>query len=272
MALELSQDILTSLLDHQQYLLLDQLLASDYSPSSKPRQLLQLAQAIINVDLTGQEALAESLGYSYLLQTAKLERRAYCYFHNMNGQIKRQEFADYFRGLTPMLVDVLRLVVEATFLPNLDYYLTPVIKNNSQDKPIYRGIQWDQEAIQEDGQLIERTWRRYYGLRFNYDHYLSSSHLLKLIDDHCQDQEIRHAATAMRQIEKHVRNLVAHEVVYVDREWVKDRSGHSISQIHRLLVHLMHLADLKDQGHWEILETIHAAFIEEISGILNKEK
>lgn len=251
-------ELIEHMLQHNQYRPLKKYLNGD--TSNKNTYLLnsiQLAQAIIDVNIPEIEKLAPKVNRHYLLKPTFLRRRVYSYMHYMTIQYQRQEYMDYVRGLSPLLVDLLRLLIEHDFMPDLNEFIKPVIKENADGKPIYRGLQWQQSIVESEPNLVAQTFTKYYGNRFNYDHYVSSSHLLKIIDDYCQNDEIKAKTQSLRHIEKYIRNLVAHEIIYVNDELVERRTGMTVSQIHHLLKESLLLAGLDDKRQWEILNELN---------------
>lgn len=218
--------------------------------------LVGLAHAIVKGNLSAIERLAPSTGYSYLTQPTYLEQRSYNFWHYLTIQLKRQEYADYLRALTPLLVDIYRLIIQKYLLPDLNKYIEPITKVKEDGDALYRGLQWSRSAIEGHDNMIQRTFQHFYGSRFNYSHYVSSSHLLKIIELNSKDETLIEKSHSMRNIEKYLRNIVAHEIVYVDEDWVEARIGLSPVAIHQLLKDLYHLAGLNDERQWESLSTI----------------
>lgn len=218
---------------------------------------LQLAQAFIDIDLQTIEQLAPQLNRTYLLKPTYLERRLYSYAHYMYLQYQRKEYMDYFRALTPLLVDLFRLVIEHDFFPELNQYIEAIVKDNEKGKPVYKGLQWKQSKIESDDNLVNDTFRRYYGERFNYKHYLSSSHLIKLIEDHSDNEYVKEKCHDLRQVEKFVRNIIAHEVIHVTDKFVIHRTGLTIEKVHELIRDVFEIAQLKDARQWQIMEDIN---------------
>ena len=221
------------------------------------KNTVTLAYAISNVDLTTVEELAPSLQHPYLLRPSFLERRVYSYTHYLKISLAKREIADYLRGLTPLLVDVFRLLIEEHLLPNLNDYLIPIMKETEDGRRIYKGLQWREAKIEAEPNIIRATWHHYYGKTFNYKHYISSSHLLKIIEYHLEDETIRSAAHELRQIEKYSRNIIAHEVMYVDDAWLMNRVQLRSEEIHQLLINLISMAGLTDARQWNIVNQLN---------------
>ncbi|MBK0347311.1 hypothetical protein JDW15_01510 [Aerococcaceae bacterium zg-ZJ1578] len=208
---------------------------------------LELVQAMITVDIPKINESAKSLGFNSLLSEMILEQKSYCYLQAMTIKLIRCEYSDYLRGLTPLLVDVLRVLIEHEFLPELSQYMELVEKETKQGEKLYRGIQWSKDKIESDNNIIRRAWQKYYGNYFNYDQYVSSSHLIKLIETYSNNSQVIEIAANIRQIEKYLRNLVAHEVVYVDEVFFQKRIGYSPQQVHDLLIELFKIAGMTNE-------------------------
>ena len=250
--------LVAHMLDYFQYLPLEEFLATRPEwDSPEISDTLALLQALISVDLETVEALAPKLHLDFLLQPSFLERKVYSYTHNLILNLSKRELSDYLRGLTPLLVDVLRLVVMEHAIPDLDRFLVRVTKETSDGRKIYKGLQWNQAKIEEKRNRVLRTWHKYYGNNFNYKHYVSSSHLLKLLMDYADDDEIKETAFAVRQIEKNLRNIVAHEVLFVNEVWLQERANMSSDAMHALLMRLIYAAGLTDQQQWDVISDLN---------------
>ncbi|WP_124057844.1 hypothetical protein [Vaginisenegalia massiliensis] len=253
------QEILIQyMLQDQDYLALNQYLEQiGLANDASAKAYVSLAQAILAVDLKTVAQLAPRLNYDYLLQGSDLEQATYAYFLYLSVQLKRHEYMDYLRGLTPILVNVFRLLIEHDFMPNLADYMEPIHKESDHGDNLYRGIQWSRSKVMAKPNRIQSTWHHYYGDSFDYEQYVSSSHLLKLIESYSKHPDLVAKAQQMRQVEKLVRNMVAHEVVYVNPEWIEARCHLSPMQIHELLLELMTLAGLDKKPHLQVLSQLN---------------
>lgn len=227
-------------------------------------KLLSLAYAYLHTDLETIEELATQLNILHLNNPSFLKRRVYSYTQSLAVKLHHEEYDDYLRALTPLLVDIMRLIIEVNALPNLDHYLIKIYEETPEGKSLYRGLQWKQSNIEAHNNIIRQTWQKYYGNYFSYSHYVSSSHLLKIIVDHVPNPKIVKACQKIRMIEKYARNLTAHELVYVDEEWLEYRTGSSGLEIHNLLMQLTQYAGLTDKRQWQTLTIIEAEIEEEL--------
>lgn len=258
MELRIQGALITHMLDYYQYIPLDEFLANHpHWSTSQIQDTLALLQAIISVDLKTIETLAPKLHLDFLQHPSFLERKVYSYTQNLMLNLSEYEYADYLRGLTPILVDVMRLVVVKHALPDLDQYMIQVSKETTDGRLIYKGLQWNQEKIESGHNQVHKSWQKYYGKHFNYNHYVSSSHLLKLLMDYGKDEDIKETATQVRQVEKDLRNIVAHEVLFVDDAWLQERSNMDADEIHGLLMRLIYIAGLDDQKQWDVISDLN---------------
>lgn len=232
--------------------------------------LLHLRESYLKGDLDRVKKRAADLGFSFLVAPSLLEQRVYRCVQAMELKLRSGAYDDYLRQLTPLLVDIFRLLVQEHILADLDRYLIEVFKETVEGRSIYRGIRWNQDQIESHPNLVQATFNKYYGEYFNYDHYLSSSHLMKIIEANSQDRHIVDLAKAMRQIEKYTRNIVAHELIHVDDAWLLHRIGKNSSEIHHDVISLANKAGLKDMKQWQGLKLIEKAIRQEYQLGFNK--
>lgn len=250
--------VLLSHLEYYQYEALSKELNKlDNWQSEAINHLLDLAKAILAVDLTTVNQKAPHTPLSINTSVSSLERKAYYYLQTLTLQLSRGELADYLRGLTPLLVDLFRLSIERDFFPRLSEFIQPISKPTVDNQPLYRGIQWSRERVELDNNIIRKTWAKYYGHTFNYDHYVSSSHLVKLIETQSKNEKLITLTGKIRRLEKYLRNLAAHEVVKVDEEYFTARVQMTPEEVHAVLLELYDVIGLTDTVHRNVLNIIN---------------
>ena len=75
--------------------------------------------------------------------------------------------------------------------------------------------------------------------------------------DYAKDESIKETAAQVRQVEKDLRNIVAHEVLFVDENWLKMRSNMDADEIHAILMRLIYIAGLDDQRQWDVISDLN---------------
>lgn len=251
-------ELINYLIQIQAYQALEEYLGQTLKePMNQVLDNIHLAQAILRVDIDQVEQLAVKCQQSYLLKPSAIQQKVYFYSHYLNLQLKQHEYGDYFRGLTPVLVDVFRLLIENDFMPEINHYMIPVVKDTVDGQPLYRGLQWYQPKIESSTNKIQSTFNKYYGEHFNYEHYVSSTHLIKLIDDYSNNERMKELAKQLRFIEKYMRNIIAHEVICVDDALVKTRVNLTIEEVQKIYLETLTYAGLTDQRQWDVFNQIH---------------
>ncbi|MDO4432050.1 MAG: hypothetical protein Q4B80_01910 [Aerococcaceae bacterium] len=248
--------VVEHLLHHGEYAFIQRY----YPQNSLVQRYSTLALAVLG----GNQTAFEQHAPQDALKASPNERKLYHYYHYLTLQLRKKEYADYLRGLTPLLVDVFCLLIEHHFLPELMQYVVPITKETVYKTQLYRGRQWDKARIEADDNAILRAWQHYYPRGFDYAQYISSSHLIKLLEFLGKKSPAYTQAFELRQIEKLARNLVAHEVVPVDEPFIVERVGKTPQQIHALLQQTLQTAGLNDTKQWQFLTHLNHLILEQI--------
>lgn len=136
--------------------------------------------------------------------------------------IKRinENYDDFIRALTPMIVSLMELIIEKQCKLRIsDFYCENSVK-------------WDMKKLANTDILKILSAKDY---RFNNRYsslYIQSSHLLEVIknSDKITD-EIEECVTRLRDVEKQIRNLAAHNIVRITDEDIKKKTGINAKQI-----------------------------------------
>lgn len=257
---------LSSLVDFHHYLSVQQVLKREGLLEWKKVAVpTGLAVALGRGDLDGLKPYAQALSMDYLLEGTLLERKIYLGYQVLAKQLLQEEYGDYLRSLTPFMVDLFRQVAIQEVMSNLDDYIKPIKKEAEGGSSIYRGLQWNQERVEAKPNKIAHTWAFYYGKGFNYDQYISSSHLIKLISQYAKNDSLLDACQKLRQVEKYLRNLAAHEQVRVDRQYFQDRMGLTPIQVQGIIHQIMKMIGLNDPRWLEIFRNLQVIIQDELS-------
>lgn len=126
-------------------------------------------------------------------------------------KMKREEFADFLRGITPISDDLLEIIVENNCGIHLKDYC--YLKKDA--------LSWSQEKMKHTkvDEILNKAF-----MNFRYD-MVSSIHLKTLIQNMSSDEVMKKKIASLVQVEQRVRNVAAHEIVSVTPEWIKERTG-----------------------------------------------
>jgi CRISPR type III-A/MTUBE-associated protein Csm6 len=147
------------------------------------------------------------------------------YALNIEIKMKRKEYADFLRALTPLLVNVLEIVLNKKCGVSIDNYCSK-----------YGGIRkWDKKRLMDSEvfRVLDETYRERYtsGDGFRTGGPVSSDQLVILIDHFTQDNKVKRLAGELREVEEKVRNIAAHEIVSISNEQIEKDTGFRAEQI-----------------------------------------
>lgn len=129
-------------------------------------------------------------------------------------KIEKQEYADFIRGITPLVVDLLENILKNECGLNPDHYCVA-----GKGDGVRR---WSRQKLQEAG-LLEALDAEYRG-NFK-EEPVYSHHLAALIRQTCKDSVLIQRVEKMLETEQKVRNVAAHEIVSVTDEWFQKATG-----------------------------------------------
>lgn len=135
-------------------------------------------------------------------------------------KIEKQEYADFIRGITPLVVDLLENILKNECGLNLNNYCVIGKKDGVR--------RWDRHKLQEAG-LLEALDAEYKG-NFREDP-VYSHHIAALIRQTCKDKILVQRVEKMLETEQKVRNVAAHEIVSVTDEWFQKETGKTAGEI-----------------------------------------
>ncbi|MDE6589460.1 MAG: hypothetical protein K2K53_03755, partial [Oscillospiraceae bacterium] len=140
----------------------------------------------------------------------------------LQAKQKREDLADFLRGLTPGLYELLRLAVEERAGYPVSHYC------NSAGR-FRRNLMTEDELGQELLQLLEIPGRNLNGT------FLISGHYAAIIEARYALEPWAAPLLRLRRIEESVRNPVAHTITRVDEAWLQDNGEVSSEEIVDLL-------------------------------------
>ena len=128
-----------------------------------------------------------------LLQYAEKMKRKSCLniWLALDLKVKRGEYADFIRAITPLGVDLLEIVLEQS----CDIDITRYYKRNNQRI-------WDKNRLV--GEILDILNQKFYPFRYGP---VYSAHLLEIIQKKCTDTLMVQRIQELVNIEQNVRNV-----------------------------------------------------------------
>ena len=175
--------------------------------------------------------------------------------HILNLQIKvqKEEYVDFIRGITPVLVDLFQIALKESGGLNYRQY----VKINKQ------GVEkWDINKLETNPRLLQ-VFRNNFGLNFKSTP-VYSSNLLPCIEEYSNNEELINLSKRLREFEENVRNMAAHKIVSVTREWIKQYSnGYTPEKILSMLKEYVQLLNMGiKENYWDSYNAMNQVIID----------
>lgn len=202
-------------------------------------KLLKIACARLRLDksefgkLKGNE-------YNFLPVQSSDQRDIVEYILMLQIKVKKEEYADFLRALTPVFFELCKMAVDNEGVLRLSE-LTYIDRNTS-------AMRWKVNLEQENVQVFNLLNNAYSA--FNGGN-VYSDHLIELIRFAGRNERIKNAFVEFRQIERDVRNAAAHNMIAVTNDWIEHECNFRAEQIMTKLKNLVSLAGIKmDKEKW----------------------
>lgn len=201
--------------------------------------LLQIADARVKLNRSMISKLNAGNKYNIFPVTTGKGQKLFEYALVLQMKVAKEEYADFIRGITPIVVDLLEDILKMHCKLSLTDYCT------QDPKGVFR---WDEEKLQQS-ELLEILDREYGRFRFGP---VYSIHIATLIRNKCSNRQLIQKVKEMIEIEQAVRNVAAHEIVSVTDEWFREKTGKSAKEILSVIKYLIGMAGLKvEKSSWD---------------------
>ena len=174
----------------------------------------------------------------------------YEYSLSLYIKYKRNEYADFIRAITPLILKLYALIIHKEL--KIDIYK---FANN------YKGWTWDKKKLYQnlDTQKWINVWNRkeIYDGKFDFG-YIKSDHLLYILNEFCPDTELRTGVNMLRLVEEKIRNTAAHEISAITPKRVLSITGYSCEDIIDAIKKLYKYTNVNvDEEKWNSYDTMN---------------
>lgn len=163
-------------------------------------------------------------------------------------KIDKQEYCDFVRGITPLVVDLLEIILKKECgISLLD------CTAESKDK----GQRWDIQKLKNFGiwSILDEAYKGKGGFKGGP---VYSNHIEKIIANKSSDSELIQKVKDIVAIEGKVRNPAAHEMVSVTEEWIKKETGKTPRQIMAEIAYLIRKSGINaKEEDWKSYEAMN---------------
>lgn len=197
-------------------------------------RLLQIADARVKLNRRKISKLMQGKTYDIYPIKEGNKQKVFEYVLVLKIKLDREEYADFIRGITPMVVDLLEAILKKECSIALLDYCT--VDQNGVTK-------WDIRKLKETKllEILNEEYKEAGGFRFGP---VYSGHMVKLIYRKCSDNMLKNKLDEIIYIESRARNTAAHEIVSVTDEWFKEKTGKTAHEIFAIIQFLVKRAGI----------------------------
>ena len=194
--------------------------AETMQPEDTKRYLnyLKMAEARILLDFPTVDKWQKEIAENCLPVKSGNSRKYFEYALNLSIKLKRKEYADFIRGITPVIVDLFEIVLKKQCNIDINAYTYDIggVRN------------WDKRKL--DGTRLLEVLNKNYKGDFRCGP-VYSDHLRSLIQAYSRDIHLCRLVEDLRQVEANIRNLAAHQIVSITEEKIEKKTGFTGKQI-----------------------------------------
>ncbi|EGG91039.1 hypothetical protein HMPREF0491_02389 [Lachnospiraceae oral taxon 107 str. F0167] len=210
--------------------------AGDMEKNSTKNYIDELLSAVnrYNLNMKKVDNEYKKEGFDITPVKAGDARKLFEYALWLNIKVKREEYIDFVRGITPIVVELFEVVLKGRGKLDINKYCTlngykvrvwdtgKIAKNiPGKDTNIKDIVNKEYKIKHSDKDKVEE-------FRFGM---IYSEALLYLIKNLIDDEVLFDIASNIRTVEEKVRNLAAHDIVALDSNDIKNRTGFTPVQI-----------------------------------------
>ena len=223
--------------------------------------LIRMAAARLQFDLRSVAKMETKSGYRCLPVRSGDAIRRFEYALNLQVKLQKEEYADFIRAITPLIVDLFEQILKWKYNFDVDDYCRPANRMKNQPR------KWDvtrMESTEQGKEALEAFNTEYWPRDFTPGP-VYSDHLKVLIYKYSNDQGLRNAVENLRNVESNVRNLAAHELDSFTEDKIFELTGQTTRSIMQNIRALFGYTGYKiPKDGWESYEAMNDHIIDRI--------
>lgn len=197
--------------------------------------LIQIADARLKLNNGKVSSLAAGAGINvYPIRDAD-KQKIFEYALTLQIKLKKEEFADFVRGITPLVADLLGEIMEKECGISLESCCFRKGKDNC--------LRWDKDKLQTLG-LMDLMVEAYGNENPLRDGVVYSHQIGKIICYKTDDAALKEKIDEIIMIERELRNIAAHEIVTVTNQWIMKRTNRTAERIFSIIKYLTRRAGI----------------------------
>ena len=177
---------------------------------------LEIAKHRLLLDMDKVDEIIHDLGVlkeCYCPVQSMDERKYFEYVLSLNIKIKKRQYADFIRAISPIIKDMFIMIINKEL--KIDVY---------KDLCRYKGGKyvWKEEKLKKHENILKILQTNYKN-QFKFSD-VSPDHFKFLILELVKEQDITDVVENLRNVEQSVRNITAHEIVSVTEDFIQKKT------------------------------------------------
>lgn len=213
--------------------------------------LLEIAAERIKLNRSRMNQLIPKCGYDLIPVKESGKQKLFEYALGLELKIKREEYADFIRGITPVSIDLFELILKNQCKIVLDNYC---FNRNGV-------LNWDKNKL-ANTKIWNILLGKYPDFRYGI---VYSAHLNEIVQNLSDDLILKEKANTLIEVEHKVRNVAAHEIVSVTADWIQKRIGKKPEDIMAIIQFLCVKAGVGSRKEdWNSYDDMNQKIIQEL--------
>lgn len=224
--------------------------------------LIKTTIARIQLNRSNFDKESKELDYKIIPLGGK-ERNILEYALWLQIKYKRNDYADFVRGVTPLIVDLFELYLQNACKIDLrkNYYSEKTrngIKIDTLDEKKLQQTEEGKKIIE----VLNGAFNGKNGTGYEFGREIYSVTLYELIKEFSNDNKVIKNCDKIRNFEKNVRNIAAHEIVGIDDEWIKKHGGENTEGIFNSIKYIVEkVCPAIDENMWNSYDELNELII-----------
>lgn len=221
--------------------------------------LIKMAKARLLLDYREVDNICEQNKCQCIPVKSTQYRKLVEYALSLDIKHRREEYADFVRAITPLLLPMFRMILEKRCHIKLSDYLKSNTKN---------GDEWDLKKIKKNDTLFKIFEEKYPGGLQEKKVYTDA--IAILIEKISNETGISNEMRNLREIEKEIRNVAAHEIISVTDEVLVKKTGYTAKEIMNKIKKLFDYASIPmSDEDWQSYDKMNDFIIDKMKNKLH---
>ena len=221
------------------------------------KNYLELAEKRLLLDISEVDKIAKKINFDCIPVKSSSERMLFEYALCMMIKLKKGEYVDFIRAITPILVDLFELVLKVQCKIDVNDYCNNIKKKDGSNQRRWSG---DKLMNTEVESVLNTAFSGNFKLGDVY-----SVHIKALIEHFSTDTQLNELISNLRLVEEKIRNTAAHDIVSVTEKTIDDRTGFSADKIMKMIQKLFSYTGIKvKKEYWDSYDLMNQKILEKI--------